>query len=416
MDIPREMTPSQAVDHFFERAAEIDELPETTRRLLRTPHRQVRVEVPLRRDDGRMDVFLGYRVQHDNARGPFKGGIRYDLSADEDEVLALASLMTWKTALVDIPFGGAKGGIHVDVGDLSRGELERMTRAYTRAVRKVIGPVSDIPAPDMGTDAQIMAWLLDEYEELEGHAPAVVTGKPVVLGGAPGREAATGRGCIVVLDEVVADQGRQREDTTVAIQGFGNVGTFAARCAAAQGYPVVAVSDVQGAVHRAGGLDVGGLLDHVAEAGTVVGFPDADELPRDDVLTLDVDVLLPAALGGVIHDGNCGDVAASIVLEGANHPVTPWADHALSEQGVTIVPDVLANAGGVTASYFEWVQNIQHFRWSEERVNDELRRVLTRAYRDVREVADERGCSLREAAFVIAVRRVGEASALRGAL
>jgi glutamate dehydrogenase (NAD(P)+) len=411
-----DMSPFEAVNHFFTRAADIAELACSTRDALRTPRREVRVEVPLRRDDGTLEIFIGYRVQHDHSRGPFKGGIRYHPTAELDEVRALASLMTWKTALMNIPFGGAKGGVQIDASTLSRSELERLTRTYTRAIREFIGPVNDIPAPDMGTNAQVMAWLLDEYEELEGHAPAVVTGKPLALGGSPGREAATGRGCIICLDQAMADAGRDPEDTTVAIQGFGNVGSWAARLAEDAGYRVVAVSDVEGAVFNGDGLAVGKLADHVAAHGTVVGFDGAEPLGGDSILYLDVDVLLPAAVGEVINAGNADRIQARVIVEGANHPTTPWADAVLADRGVTLVPDVLANAGGVTTSYFEWVQNIQHFRWSEQRVNEELSQVMINAYRATKELADERRCSLREAAFVIAVRRVAEASALRGVI
>ena len=413
---PNAVNPNESVQYFFQRAADACGLSDPARKLIGTPHREMRVEVPVRRDDGSLEVYLGYRVQHDNSRGPFKGGIRYHPGAELDEVRALAALMTWKTALVDIPFGGAKGGIEVDTSGFSATELERLTRGYARAVRRIIGPTRDIPAPDMGTDARVMAWLLDEYEELEGHAPAVVTGKPVTLGGSHGREPATGRGCVVCLDEVCADLGRDPATTTLAIQGFGNVGSWVARLAARRGYKVVAVSDVHGGIHRGDGIDVHALQRHVGEGGSVVGFPDADPLEGKELLTIDCDVLVPAALGEVVHEGNAGQVAASIVLEGANHPVTPDADEILRDRGVTVVPDILANAGGVTASYFEWVQNIQHFSWTEQRVNEELDIVLTRAYRAVRDQAADRGCTLREAAYILAVDRVARAAALRGAI
>ncbi len=410
------MNANESVQYFFDRAADACGLSDAARTLIGTPHREVRVEVPLRRDDGSLEVYMGYRVQHDNSRGPFKGGIRYHPGAEADEIRALAALMTWKTALVDIPFGGAKGGIEVDTTDFSTTELERLTRAYARAVRRIIGPTRDIPAPDMGTDAQVMAWLLDEYEELEGHAPAVVTGKPVALGGSKGREAATGRGCVVCLDELHRDLGRDPATTTIAIQGYGKVGSWFARLAARKGYKVVAVSDVHGGIHRGDGIDIQALSRHVGEGGSVVDFPGAEPLEGKDLLTLDCDVLVPAALGAVVHEGNAGQVAASIVVEGANHPVTPEADEILHERGVLVVPDILANSGGVTASYFEWVQNIQHFSWSEAQVNDELDAVMSRAYREARDQAADRGCTLREAAYIIAVDRVARAAALRGAI
>ena len=416
MELAEHMSPFEAVNYFFERAATIGEVPDSTKTVLRTPHKELRVEVPLRRDNGDLEIYIGYRVQHDNARGPFKGGIRYHPSAEIEEVRALASLMTWKTAVVDIPYGGAKGGIEADVRDFSRSEMEGLTRAYTRGIAPIIGPTTDIPAPDMYTNAQVMAWFLDEYEQLSGHAPAVVTGKPIPLGGSPGRNEATGRGAIFVLDEAVRELGMEPSGTTVAVQGFGNVGSFAAKIAVEHGYSVVAVSDVEGCLHNGDGIDIDALIAHRAAEGSIVGFPGCEVLDRDAVLTLPIDVLIPAALGEVIHSENHGDVQAKIILEGANHPVTPWADAALVDRGVTIVPDILANAGGVTTSYFEWVQNIQQFRWTESEVNQRLKSRLVDAYAAVSGVASEQGCSLREAAFVIAVDRVAEASELRGML
>lgn len=416
MELTEHMSPFEAVNYSFQRAAIIDDVRESTQAVLRTPSRELRVEVPVRRDDGSLEVYLGYRVQHDNSRGPFKGGIRFHPSADIEEVRALAALMTWKTAVVDVPFGGAKGGIEVDTTGFSAAELERLTRRYTREIAPVIGPSEDIPAPDMYTNAQVMAWLLDEYEQLHGHAPAVVTGKPVPLGGSFGRDAATGRGCIVVLDEVIRQLGREPEHTTIAVQGFGNVGSWAARIAVERGYRIVAVSDRHGGIVDEAGIDPSALLEHRREAGTICGLPGAEPIHRDAVLTLPVDVVIPAALGEVIHADNHAEVQAGVILEGANHPVTPFADAALADRGVVVVPDIVANAGGVVTSYFEWVQNIQQFRWTEDQVNDRLRTRLVGAYRTVAEVAADRRCTLREAAFVIAVQRVAEASALRGAL
>ncbi len=417
MDQPAEhMTPFAAVNHQFARAAQICGVAASTSAVLRAPQRELRVEVPVRRDDGTLEVLTGYRVQHDNSRGPFKGGIRYHPSADVDEVRALASLMTWKTALVDLPFGGAKGGVEVDTSEFSRTELEAMTRTYTRAIAGIIGPAEDIPAPDMGTDAQVMAWLLDEYEQLRGLSPAVVTGKPLPLGGSPGRVAATGRGVIEILDCVIADGGREPSTTTVAVQGFGNVGSWAARIAAERGYQVVAVSDLAGCLVNHAGIDIAALTAHVGEHGTVEGFDGAELIERDAVLALDVDVLIPAAIGEVIHADNHTVVQARVVVEGANHPVTPYADAALADRGIAVVPDILANAGGVTVSYFEWVQNLQQFAWSLDDINERLATGLVRAYEQVRDVAEESACTLRDAAYVVAVSRVAEASALRGKL
>ena len=412
----RGMRPFEAVNHFFDQAADLLELPDSSRRLLSTPARELRVELPLRRDDGSLSVYIGYRVQHDGARGPFKGGIRYHPTADLDEVRALASLMTWKTAVVDVPFGGAKGGVEIDASSLSKPELERLTRRYTRAISDIIGPAEDIPAPDMGTDAQVMAWIVDEYSQRFGHSPGVVTGKPVELGGSEGRTEATGTGCVICLDRVVDDLGRQREGTTVAVQGFGNVGSWAAREAAARGYQVVAVTDEFGGVHRAGGLHVDELVDHVAEHGSLRGATGGDAITNDELLALDVDVLVPAAVAGVIHPGNVGSIRAHVIVEGANGPTTPAADTELTAGGVTIVPDVLANAGGVTVSYLEWVQNVQRFRWKRDQVMDELDSTLGTAYDTVSRRARRDDVSLRLAAFAVGVERVRDASELRGQL
>jgi glutamate dehydrogenase (NAD(P)+) len=416
MELTEQMDPFDAVNYFFNRAATIANVSASTRTVLETPHRELRVEVQIRRDSGVLETYIGYRVQHDNARGPFKGGVRYHPAAAIEEVRALASLMTWKTALVDVPFGGAKGGIAVDVRGFSPNELERLTRVYVRQIAKLIGPNTDVPAPDMYTNEQVMAWFLDEYEQLHGHAPAAVTGKPLALGGSPGRLEATGRGVIMVLGEILSDLGWQPDETTIAIQGFGNVGSWAGRLAHRAGYKVVAVSDSKGCAYCAEGIDIDALAVHRTTTGALEGFDDVEILPRDDVLTLPVDVLIPAALGEVINAENAEHIRAKVILEGANHPVTPWADAVLTERGITIVPDILANAGGVTVSYFEWVQNMQHFRWTQTQVNDQLEKRMVDAYRLVTVVARDRQCTLREAAFVIAVERVAEASALRGML
>ncbi|WP_420450721.1 Glu/Leu/Phe/Val family dehydrogenase [Ilumatobacter sp.] len=410
------MSPFEAVTHFFHRAADHLELPDSSRRLLATPARELRVELPLRRDDGSLSVHIGYRVQHDSARGPFKGGIRYHPSAELDEVRALASLMTWKTAVVDVPFGGAKGGVEIDVSTLSKPELERLTRGYTRAISDIIGPSEDIPAPDMGTDAQVMAWIVDEYSQRFGHSPGVVTGKPIPLGGSAGRTEATGTGCVICLDLAMRDAGRDAAGTTVAIQGFGNVGSWAAREAVARGYRVIAVSDQYGAILDRDGLDVEAVVDHLAETGSVVGAAGSSELTNDELIGLEVDVLIPAAIAGVIHDGNVDTVKAKLIIEGANGPVTPGADDRLARGGVVVVPDILANAGGVTVSYFEWVQNIQRFRWSRANVMEQLDSTLAGAHEVITERAERDAISLRLAAFVIGIERVRDASILRGQL
>jgi glutamate dehydrogenase (NAD(P)+) len=409
-----DMTPFEAVNFFFHEAADRLQLSDPTREVLSGTYREIRVQVPLRMDDGTVNTLYGYRVQHNGARGPYKGGVRYHPHADLDEVRALASLMTWKTAIMQLPFGGAKGGVQVDPANLSRAELERLTRRYIAQISYIIGPYRDIPAPDMGTNPQTMAWMMDAYGQRAGHSPAIVTGKPVALGGSLGRDAATGRGCIIAASEAVADLGRDPNDLTMAIQGFGNVGSWAARIAKAEGYNVVAVSDVNGGIYDPRGLRIADLLDHVEERGTVADYPDAEHIDWETLLELDVDVLVPAALGGVITKANADRIRAPLIVEGANHPITPLADHVLADRGVVIVPDILANAGGVTVSYLEWTQNIQQFHWDEDEVNAELRKRMIKAYRQVRDYARTHDTTLRQAAFILGVERVVEAASLRG--
>lgn len=411
------MTPFESVNFFVDRAAHTAGIPDSMLARIRMPESELRVEVTIRRDNGEAESFVGYRVQHNRARGPYKGGLRYHPDADIDEVRALASLMTWKTAVIGVPFGGAKGGVQVDALSLSDGELERLTRAYTRAISAIIGDHRDIPAPDMYTDARTMAWIVDEYAQLEGWTPGVVTGKPVPLGGSLGRESATGRGCIVIVDEIVEEWGRSHPSVAVAIQGFGNVGSWAARTAADRGYRVVAVSDQHCTMWRESGLDIDQLVDHVAEHGAIGGFEHggrAEVLASDAIVSAPVDVFVPAAIGGVIHVGNADDVQAALIVEGANHPVTPIADAALADRGVTVVPDILANAGGVLTSYFEWVQNLQQMAWSEPEVHTRLDDAMRSAYRDVRSRASTDSITLRDSAYALAVGRVAEAARLRG--
>ena len=409
-----ELNPFQAVSLFFDRAAEHVGLADDMREVLRGSYRELRVQVPIRKDDGTLCVYNGYRVQHNAARGPYKGGIRFHPDADIDEVRALAALMTWKTAVVDIPFGGAKGGVECDPTDMSDAELQRLTRRYTQMISYVLGVNRDIPAPDVNTDARTMAWMMDAYSQRYGYTPAIVTGKPVELGGSHGREAATGRGCVYVLEEAARDLGIDLAGATVAVQGFGNVGSWFARLVGELGCRVVAVSDVRGAIHREDGLDVEAVLTHTRESGSVVDMPGTDTLTNEELLELDVDVLCPAALDRVITDANADRVRAQIVLEAANHPVSPAGDEILHDAGKVVIPDILANAGGVTVSYFEWVQNIQQFRWDEERVNDELRKVMSRAWQSVHARAKDDGIPLRLAAFAIAVEKVDRADRLRG--
>ncbi len=414
------MTPFEAVNYFFHRAAAIEGLEDTAIDVLSGTFRELRVQVPFKRDDGSMEVVYGYRVQHNGARGPYKGGIRYHPDADIDEVRALASLMTWKTALVDVPFGGAKGGVQVDATKLSERELELVTRRYTDQIGHIIGPTRDIPAPDMNTNAQVMSWILDQYGRKNGHTTQIVTGKPVALGGSYGREEATGRGVVVTMEEAVRELHLgDPSEVSIAIQGFGNVGFWAAHIAAERGYRIVAVSDIKGGIYAPDGLKVDELQAHLRETGSVIDFPGSDNVSNEDLLELPVEVLIPAALGEVITDGNADRVQARLIVEGANHPVTPIADDALADRGVLIVPDILANAGGVTVSYFEWVQNNQEIRWDHDDVNRRLELKLQRAYNQCRASQashQEDGLSFREAAFALAVDRVVEAATLRGYL
>jgi len=400
----------------FERAADLVGMEEYMRRILRTPFREVTVEVPVRMEDGRVEVFTGYRIQHNGARGPCKGGIRYHPEADHDEVLGLATIMTWKTALMDIPFGGAKGGVAVDPKGLSRLELERLTRRFTQRIAIVLGPYRDIPAPDVNTNAQVMAWLLDEYSNRHGYTPAVVTGKPIALGGSLGREEATGRGVMYVMQEYARDFGIPLKDGRVAIQGFGNVGAHLARLLVTEaGARVVAVTDVTGGVANEQGLDVPGLLRHAAERRPLAEWPGGRTITNDELWTVPCEWLVPAALGGVItKERNARTVDCRVVVEAANEPTTPTADLILAERGIAVLPDFLANAGGVTVSYFEWSQNLQQHRWTHERVNTELKETITRAYREVRDLAKEKGAAFRTAAYAIAIQRVAEAERLRG--
>ena len=408
-----EMSPFEAVSYFFDRAADLIDLSEEMRHVLRGTYRELRVQVPVRMDDGRLEVFTGYRVQHNGARGPYKGGIRYHPDADLDEVRALAALMTWKTAVVDIPYGGAKGGVQCDPTVMSVGEKERLTRRFTQMISYVLGVNRDVPAPDMNTDAQTMAWMMDAYGSRYGYTPAIVTGKPVEIGGSLGRDAATGRGVVTVLGEAARDLGVELDGARVAIQGFGNVGSWTARLIGELGCRVLAVSDVRGGVHAGDGLDVQALYDHMRETRSVVDAAGTEPIGNDDLLELDVDVLIPAALDRVITSANADRVKAPLIVEAANHPVTPAADEVLHSNGVVVVPDILANAGGVTVSYFEWVQNIQQYRWDEDQVNAELRKVMSRAWRNVHDRATVDAIPLRLAAFAIAIERVERAAKLR---
>lgn len=383
--------------------------------MLATARREMQVSVPLRRDDGRVVVYSGYRVQHNFSRGPAKGGLRFAANVDLDEVRALAMWMTWKCALVDVPYGGAKGGVAIEPRDHSQRELERVTRRYTSEIAPIIGPEVDIPAPDIGTNEQTMAWMMDTYSALVGHTvQGVVTGKPVGLGGSRGRATATSRGVAHIALMAMAAHGMKPEEATAAVQGFGKVGRDAARFLAQSGVTVRAVSDVDGAVFSEHGLDTIQLGAHVDRTGSVVGFEGGEALDPADLVTLDIDVLVPAAVEGVITADNAEHVQASIVVEGANGPTTKEADAILLERGVVVVPDILANAGGVIVSYFEWVQAHQAYQWSEREVNDRLEERLTTAWHDVIEYASAHSLTYRAAATALAVRRVTEAHRQRG--
>ena len=399
--------------HYFHKAADVLNLPDRLREILVTPTRVVKVNLVFDDDEGILQHYVGFRVQHNNARGPMKGGLRFHPSMDEDHAAALANLMTWKTAVVDVPFGGAKGGINCDPAEMSERELNTVTRRFIEQTKDVIGPTTDIPAPDVNTNAKVMGWIMDEYSKYAGFSPGVVTGKPLHLFGSEGRDEATGRGVMVVLDEALKDRGKLWPGIRVAVQGFGNVGANAARLIAEQGAKIVAVGDHMGGVSNADGLDIDSLNDWVKEHKTVKGFSGGEPFNSPDVITWDVDVLIPAALEGAINEDNVAQIKADIIVEGANAPTLPSAHEALVQRGVLVVPDILANAGGVTVSYFEWVQNIQQFRWQKNRVDQELTDIMRRAYAAVKEVAVQHSTDLRTAAFVLAIRRVSEAAMAR---
>jgi glutamate dehydrogenase (NAD(P)+) len=419
----REQTPAAAevsnfeiVSHFFELAADRLGIEPDLRAVLRSAYREVQVQIPIRCADGKIHVFSGYRVQHNGARGPYKGGVRYHEDVDLDEVRALAALMTWKTALVGIPFGGAKGGVNCPAGELSSDELQKITRSFIDKIEKVLGPTRDIPAPDVNTNAQVMAWMMDEYGKLHGHTPAIVTGKPISLGGSLGREEATGRGIVFVFREAARQLGLLPAETRIVVQGFGNVGSWAARIACQLGCKLVGASDVHGAIHSPAGIDAEALAVHVRAGGTLPDYtgPGVEVISADELIALDCDVLVPAALGGTIHAGNVDSIRARLVIEGANSPTTPAADDVLNDKGTFVVPDVLANAGGVIVSYFEWVQNLQHFQWGEREVNDKLGNIMRRAYRDVSTRAASEQLPMRVVSYELGIERVLQAARDRG--
>ncbi len=409
------MKSHEAVRLYFEHAADRLDLDVSMRRLLLMPRREVQVEIPVEMDSGNLETFVGYRVQHDSSRGPMKGGLRFHPDVDLDDVRALATLMTWKTALVDLPYGGAKGGIAIDPRKLSVKELERITRKFVDQIHDVIGPDKDIPAPDVGTSAREMAWIRNQYEKYHGFSPAVVTGKPVEHYGIEGREEATGRGVGILAYKFLGHLGRKPKETRVALQGFGNVGSHCAKFLFESEYKIVAVSDQSGGYHRKEGLDIPKMLRHALDnQGLLAGFQDAERISNAQLLEAEVDLLIPAALGSVITRENAPRIQAPIIIEAANAPIDPEADELLLERGTRILPDILANAGGVTVSYFEWVQNLQYYKWTLNRVRQELEHILSHAFEAIWQEANLRKVSLRTAAYMIAIRRVHRAAQLAG--
>ena len=405
----------EMAQHQLDEVAQLIGLNESIHGYLRQPKRVLEVSVPVRMGDGSFRMFTGYRVQHNLSRGPGKGGIRYHPDVTLDEVKALAMWMTWKCALVNIPFGGAKGGVVCDPKHMSMQELENLTRRFTTEISVIIGPEKDIPAPDVYTTPQIMAWIMDTFSMQHGYSiPGVVTGKPISIGGSLGRDKATARGCLYVVDEAMNALGKQPEGATVAIQGFGNAGMYAAQLMSARGYKVVAVSDSQGGVANDDGLDARGLSAHKHETGSVVGFKGGQRIDNRDVLEYKCDVLVPAALEKVITRDNASRIKAKIVAEAANGPTLPEADDILHERGVIVLPDILANAGGVTVSYYEWVQDQYSFFWSEKQINDTLEQTICTAFNSVHNTAKHYDTDMRTGAYILAVGRVVEATSVRG--
>jgi glutamate dehydrogenase/leucine dehydrogenase len=404
----------EAVRENFEEAAERLELELSLREALATPTREILVQVRVPMDGGGFKVFRGYRVQYNNARGPYKGGLRFHPDVSLDDVRCLASLMTWKTALMNIPFGGGKGGVQVEPKLLSSGELERLSRAFMRAIADVIGPNVDVPAPDVNTTPQIMGWMADEYSRRYGPHPAVITGKPISVGGSLGRDAATGRGALICLDHVVRAKGWDRGAMTMAIEGYGNAGSWLAVLADDLGYPIVAVSDSKGGVYDPAGLDPRAVLKHKKETGTVVGFEGAETINREDIFGIECAVFVPAAMDESVNTDTVGRIRTKVILEEANYPVTRDAEPVLDDQGVLIIPDILASGGGVAVSYLEWVQDLQREAWTEGRVNARLEEIMDISTGQVLARAEAEGLSLRQAAYLIGVERVAEAENARG--
>ena len=413
---PREdLNPYRISQIQFDIAAEYLKLDPGMRQILRTPKRVLEVSIPTKMDNGQIKVFTGFRVQHNVARGPAKGGIRYHPAVTLDEVKALAMWMTWKTATVNIPFGGAKGGVICDPKRMSKSELERMTRRFAAEILPIIGPEQDIPAPDVYTDSQTMAWIMDTYSMTKGHSTlGVVTGKPISIGGSEGRNEATARGCVIAVEEACKVKKISLRGASVAIQGFGNAGSIAAKLFSEKKARVIAISDSRGGVFNSRGIDPLKAMRYKERSGTVVGMPGTSRISNDDLLTMKCDILVPAALENSITLNNADQIKAKIVAEAANGPTTPHADEVLARKGTLVIPDVLANAGGVTVSYFEWVQDLQSFFWSEAEVNQKLDLVMRRAFHEVHEMARKHRAHLRTGAYVLAVGRVADATLVRG--
>jgi glutamate dehydrogenase (NAD(P)+) len=413
---PREdLNPYRIAQIQFDIAAEYLKLDQGLRQILRTPKRVLEVSIPTKMDNGQVKVFAGYRVQHNVARGPAKGGIRYHPGVTLDEVKALAAWMTWKTATVNIPYGGGKGGVICDPKRMTKPELERMTRRYTSEILPIIGPEQDIPAPDMYTDSQTMAWIMDTYSMTKGYSTlGVVTGKPLSIGGSEGRNEATARGCLVAVEEACRVKKMSIRGSSVAIQGFGNAGSLAAKLFAEKKARVIAISDSRGGVFNSRGIDPLKAMRYKERSGTVVGMPGTSRISNDELLTMKCDILIPAALENVITLNNADQIKAKIVAEAANGPTTPHADEVLARKGIMLLPDILANAGGVTVSYFEWVQDLQSFFWSEAEVNAKLESVMRRAFQEVHESARKHRTHMRTGAYCLAVGRVADATLVRG--
>ncbi|MGH7751494.1 MAG: Glu/Leu/Phe/Val family dehydrogenase [Gemmatimonadales bacterium] len=410
-----EENPFEAMMERFDHAAKLLDLAPGLYKVLRSPEKQIIVSVPILRDNGQVEVFTGYRVLYNTSRGPAKGGIRFDLNVTLEEVKALAAWMTWKCAVVNIPFGGSKGGVVCDPTNLSLVELEKITRRYTSGIIETLGPDSDVPAPDMNTNERVMAWIMDTYSMHKRHTvTAVVTGKPIEMGGSRGRREATGRGCMYVTKKALAKLGMPVKGTRAAVQGFGNVGSIAAQFMHQEGMTVVAVSDKSGGLYNPDGLDVDDLIRWARENRHLAGYAKAQPISNEQILTIECDVLVPAALENVITRKNAAKIRAKVICEGANGPTSAAADEILDQKGVFVIPDILANAGGVTVSYFEWVQDLNRDHWSEEIVNAKLKEIMVRAFGEVLSVAHSERCDNRTAAYLLAVQRVADATAMRG--